>query len=267
MKRGFSMKATEISAVFEEIAPIEIGIESDRKNLGFRFGNPEIDVTGVGIAWYLAVEVVKAAIEKGLNVLFIHEPSLFYENRNPWHTWLLAETNPINLDKKRLLINNSICVYTAHSNWDLQKEVGMQPTFAKALGFNKEIKRDGAVRVYEVETMCFSNLIHKVKTALNLNHVRVRGREDKLVSKVAVGFGNMGLAVDAILVNGADAGIFGELSEFSFIAAHDSDVGIIETTHLVSESIGFRSAADVMKKRLPGMIIEFLEVPFAYKWV
>ena len=262
------MKAKEVGAVFEEIAPIEIGEESDREreDLGFRFGNPEIDVTGIGVAWYLAVQVIKAAIEKRLNLLFIHEPILFWENRNPWHTWLRAETNPINLEKKRLLTNNNICVYVAHSTWDLQQEIGMQPTFAKALGLDNEIKRDGVVRIYEVETMCFSNLIHKVKTVLSLNHVWVQGREDKLVKKIAVGFGYMGYAVDAILVNGADAGIFGELNEFSFIAARDSDLGIIETTHLVSESIGFRSAAHAMKERLPEMIIEFLEVPFAYKW-
>jgi len=46
------MKAKEVGAVFEEIAPIEIGEESDREreDLGFRFGNPEIDVTGIGVA-------------------------------------------------------------------------------------------------------------------------------------------------------------------------------------------------------------------------
>jgi len=54
------MKAKEICASFEEIAPIEIGLQSDRDRrvLGFRFGNPEIDVTGVGFAWFMAMEVI-----------------------------------------------------------------------------------------------------------------------------------------------------------------------------------------------------------------
>ncbi|KKL55220.1 hypothetical protein LCGC14_2257600, partial [marine sediment metagenome] len=46
------MEAKRIADLFEEIAPIEGGLQSDRERrvLGFRFGNPEIDVTGIGVA-------------------------------------------------------------------------------------------------------------------------------------------------------------------------------------------------------------------------
>jgi len=262
------MKAREVSALFEETAPISGGTQSDRNSrvLGFRFGDPEMDVTGLGVSWFLAMEVIEQAIEQGLDMLLIHEPSLFYDNNPPWHTSLLQETNPVNLKKKKLLIDNNICVYTAHSNWDLQKDVGMQPTFAKALGLTDEIKRDIAVGVYRVQPMTFSDLIEKVKAAIGLEHVRVQGDMDKVIKTVAVGFGNMGFVTDAILVNQADAGIFGELGEFSFIMAREAGIGIIETTHLVSESIGFNSVVDVMREKLPEMKIEFLQIPFAYKW-
>jgi len=263
------MKAKEICELFEEIAPIEIGLQSDRDRrvLGFRFGNPEIDVTGVGVAWFMAMEVIEQAIKSNLNLLLIHEPGLFYDNSSPWYTCLLQETNPVNLRKKQLLIGNDICVYTAHSNWDLQRNIGMQPTFAKALGLTDEIKRDIAVGIYRVQTMPFSDLIDKVKAATGLKHMRVQGDPNKLITTVAVGFGNMGFVTDAITANNADAGIFGELGEFSFIAAREAGLPIIETTHLVSESIGFHSVVDAMKEKLPDMKIEFLEVPFAYKWV
>jgi len=262
------VKAREIADIFEQIAPLESGIQSDRDSrvLGFRFGNPEIDVTGVGVAWYLDIKVIEQAIKRGLNLLLIHEPILFYENNEILHTTLLPETIKFNLKKKQLLIENGICVYTAHTNWDLQKDVGNQPTFAKALGLTKEIKRDIAVGVYQVQPMSFSELIDKVKTATGLKHMRVQGDRDRIIETVAVGFGHMGYVVDAILANHADAGIFGELYEFSFIWAREANVAIIETTHLVSESIGFHSVVDVLKERLPEMKIEFLEVPFAYEW-
>ena len=263
------MKAKAIGELFEETAPIEIGLQGDRdmRVLGFRFGDPNIDVTGIGVAWFLAMEVIEESIAKELNLLLIHEPSLFYNNDSPWHASLLPETTPVNLKKQQLLIEHNICVYTAHSNWDLQKSVGMQPTFAKSLGLTREIKRDGAVGIYRVETMPFSELIDKVKAATGLKHMRVQGDRDKLITTVAVGFGNMGFVVDAILANQAEAGIFGELTEFSFIAARESGLAIIETTHLISESIGFRSVVDVMKEKLRDMRIEFLEVPFPYEWV
>jgi len=263
------MKAREIASLFEEVAPIESGLQSDRnaRVLGFRFGDPDVDVTGVGVAWFLSMEVIEEAIRQNLNLLLIHEPSLFYDNNSPWHTSLLPETNPVNLKKKRLLIEHNICVYTAHSNWDLQKSVGMQPTFAKALGLTDEIKRDVAVGIYRIQPMSFSELIDQVKAAIGLQHMRVQGDLNKVIETVAVGFGNMGFVTDAILANHADAGIFGELGEFSFIAAREAGIAIIETTHLVSESIGFSSVVEAIKEKLPDMKIEFLEIPFAYKWV
>jgi len=262
------MKAVEVAGLFEQVAPVEIGLQSDRDAgvLGFRFGDPDVEVTGLGVAWYLSMEVIDEAIHKNLNLLLIHEPHLFYHSRSPWYTCLEAETNPVNLEKKRLLIESCTCVYTAHSNWDLQKTVGMQPSFARALGLTKEIRRDKAVGIYKVNRMPFSELVNVVKRAIGLERLRIQGDLNKVIGTVAVGFGGMGFAVDAILANHSDAGIFGELTEFSFMAARESGVGLIETTHLVSESIGFRTVAEVMKEKLPHIPIEFLEVPFAYEW-
>jgi putative NIF3 family GTP cyclohydrolase 1 type 2 len=266
-EKGF-MNAAKVAALFEQVAPVDIGLQTDRDAgvLGFRFGDPGIEVTGMGVSWFLSMEVIEQAVDKNLNFLLIHEPHLFYSNNSPWHTCLQVETNPVNLRKKKLLLDNGICVYTAHSNWDLQTTVGMQPTVAKALGFTREIRRDRAVGIYAVDRMAFSDLIKKVKRAVGLETLRVQGSPHQIIETVAVGFGNMGFVVDTILLNRADAGIFGELGEFSFIAARESGVGLIETTHLVSESIGFRSVVDVMMAKLPDLPVEFLDVPFSYQW-
>ena len=60
------MKAREIAAAFEETAPVEIGLQQDRDSgvLGFRFGNPDIEVTGVAVSWYLEKRVIEDAIAK-----------------------------------------------------------------------------------------------------------------------------------------------------------------------------------------------------------
>ena len=262
------MRAQDIADEFEKVAPVEIGLQGDRdaQVLGFRFGNPDIEVTSVGVAWYLETQVIRGAIERQMNMLLIHEPEIFFTNRSPWHTSLLTETNPVNLEKKRLLIENNVCVYTAHSNWDLQKDVGMQPTFAKALGLTKEIKRDIGVGIYQIDPQPFSQLIDQVKKVTGLAHLRVQGDDDRQIKTLAVGFGNMGRVIDAIQVNKADAGVFGELSEHAFTAAREADLPVIEATHLVSESIGFHSVVDVMTERLPDVCFEFINVPLSYRW-
>jgi len=261
------MRAREIVQEFEKVAPQEIGLPHDREygHLGFRFGNPDIEVTGVAVAWLLEAAVIEKAIQRGLNLLLVHEPSLFFWTKSAMHSSLRAETNPVNLRKMRLLIEHDLCVYTAHTNWDMQMEVGMQPTFARALGFTQEIKRDIAVGIYRIGPMRFSQLIRRVKEVTGLPHLRVHGDDERLIDTVALGFGNLGRVVDTIILNRADAGVFGQLDEHAFIAAREADIPIIEATHQMSESIGFRSVVDVMRERLPEVRFEFIDMPPAYR--
>ena len=260
------MKASEIAAVFEQIAPVESGIASDRAAgfLGFRLGDPSIEVTGVGVAWWMSREVVDAAVAKGLNMLLIHEPELWRYYESPFHTNLQAMTIPFNVRKMKLLLDHGMCVYTAHTNWDLQMDVGMGPTVAAALGFTDRIKWDVAVGVYRID-MTFGQLVAHVKESFGLDHVRCQGDDAMPIRKVVVGFGSIGSEAEAILANGADAGIFGELREWPFLHAREAGVGIIETTHTRSESIGFAAVVREMRLRLPNVRFEFLEVPQPYR--
>lgn len=262
------MKAKDIAKVFEEIAPVSTGLPGDLQGrvLGFRFGDPDIDVTGVGVAWLPSIEVIQQAVEQDLNFIIAHEPGVFIRNDSSyWHSALMPETNPANLRRKKLLLEHNICVYTAHSNWDLQPDVGMLPTIAKAFGLTDEISRDIAVGIYAVAEMTFGDLIAQVKKATGINLLRVWGDRGRPVRKVGLGFGGMGGVVDSLVINGVDAGILGAVNEFDFMHARENDVPVIEATHLVTESIGFRSVVTELNKRLPGLRIQFLEVPFSYE--
>jgi putative NIF3 family GTP cyclohydrolase 1 type 2 len=262
------MKATEIAAVFEQIAPVESGIASDIAEgyLGFRFGDRNTEVTGVGVAWWLDRAVVEAAAAAGLNMLILHEPQLFRHYDSPFHTNMQPMTQPQNLRKVKLLVDHGIVVYTAHSNWDLQADCGMLPTVARRLALPDPVAVDGCVGVYRPAEQSFGRLVEHVKARMGLDRVRVQGDADLPVRTLVLGFGSMGSEVEAILANNADAGIFGELREWPLLQAREAGVGIIETTHVVSESIGFASVVDEMTRRLPDVRFEFLEVPFPYRW-
>ena len=75
------MKASEVSALFETVAPIESGLQTDRDRrvLGFRFGRPDVEVKGIGVAWFLATEVIEQAAEwrdHGLRHLVVANASI-----------------------------------------------------------------------------------------------------------------------------------------------------------------------------------------------
>ena len=127
-----------------------------------------------------------------------------------------------------------------------------------------------------ISDIIFCNYARRVMEHFGLGYESIKKIKPDIIYMLMPGFGNtgpykdyrsMGMAIDAILVNHADAGIFGGLHEFSFIAAREAGVGLIETTHLLSESIGFRSVVKAMKSKICGTRIRFLEVPFAYQWV
>jgi len=117
-----------------------------------------------------------------------------------------------------------------------------------------------------VPEMTFGDLIARVKQATRLGLLRVWGDRKRPVRKVGLGFGGMVNVVDSLIIHGADAGILGVVNEFEFIHARENDVPIIEATHLVTESIGFRSVVTELQDRLPALRIRFLEVPFSYEF-
>ena len=262
------MNARAVAACFEDIAPISTGIASDLAagNLGFRFGNPDVEVAGVGVCWWMSEEVLEAAARMGLNMIISHEPELWRWYESPFHTNLQPQTLEFNLRKIRTLIDHGMAVYTAHTNWDNQLDVGMGPSLARALGFTDLIRRDVSVGVYGVEPTTFSALVERVKRAMNLDMVRVQGDPDRRVETVVLGWGSMGSEVEAVLANRADAGIFGELREWPFLFAREAGVGLIETTHLASESIGAQMLVEELRKRMPNLRIEFLDVPMPFRY-
>ncbi len=262
------MRAKDVARAFEKIAPPSIGLQGDRDHriLEFRFGDSNLEVTGIGVAWYLSIEVIQQAVEKDLNFLLIHEPGLFFRTTDSvWYTTVPEEMNPANLRRKKLLLEKDICVYTAHSNWDLQPEVGMLPTIAGAFGLTDLIARDKGVGIYAVPGITFGKLIQQVKKGTGLGQLRVWGDRARKLKKVVLGFGGIGSA-DPIIAHEADAGIMGQMNEFQFMNARENDKPVIEATHLVSESIGFRAVVPALRKKLPNARIEFLEVSFSYEW-
>ena len=59
-------KAKDIAKVFEEIAPVETGISGDE--LGFVYGNPETQVTGLACVWNIHVQSLQSCVEQNANM-------------------------------------------------------------------------------------------------------------------------------------------------------------------------------------------------------
>ena len=260
----------EVVEAFEEIAPLSLGTEDDRRGgaIGLRWGDPATQIRGVAVTWCVEMAVLEQAAAKGLNLIIAHEPLILYEtNLTTWYTRARLECHPSNLKRMKLLLNNDMCVVVAHSNWDMKPELGMGDTLKRLYGFTDEISRDGVVAVYRTEPTTLAGLARMVKDKLGLESVRVAGDLEMQVERVGLGWGRMARIVDSLVLQGAHAGVVGELRAFDPVEARDAGIGLIEGTHLATEAIAMRNVVPALKGLLPNLPIEFIENERGYRLV
>ena len=77
---------------------------------GIKFGNPDIECTGIVSAITATVDVIRQAIELGYNFIYEHEP-VFYTHLDPTD-WL--EGDKVFQAKAALLKEHGIVVYRDH---------------------------------------------------------------------------------------------------------------------------------------------------------
>jgi len=66
-----TVTARDVADVFEQIAPLDSGIEGDQ--LGFLFGDPDREVSGLGCCWNVHTGSIEAAVAQGLDLCWWQE--------------------------------------------------------------------------------------------------------------------------------------------------------------------------------------------------
>lgn len=117
------MKNQVITKAFESWAKPEYAYEWDP--IGYQWGNPEAECTGIVVALDLTTEVVRHAREIGANLIITHHPTWFNPVKN-----LLTTSASDALALETIAAN--ITVYAAHTNLDAAPE-GVSFAYAKSL--------------------------------------------------------------------------------------------------------------------------------------
>ena len=257
------MKAKAIATAFEQIAHLDSGIPGDQ--LGFVWGNPETEVTGVGCAWCVHTESLQSCVRQGLNMIVCHEKLWLPAQDSPWYKGPdEAHILPRRL-RRELLEKHGLVAYRSHSNWDAVPGDGVADSAVTALGLNglKLVARQKFFSVQELPAPLSVQELHRhVQGALGYGNCRIFGDAGKRIRRLAFligGFGeNQFHLPQAAMELGAEALIIGEMSEFIVIGSLEMGLPVIETLHSVSEAPGIRRQAEVLAKRLPGLKVEYI---------
>ncbi|MGD9497109.1 MAG: Nif3-like dinuclear metal center hexameric protein [Armatimonadota bacterium] len=259
------MTAKQVEAVVLEIAPLQYAMEGDPT--GLLYGDPQTLVTGLAVTWTPTVAVLREAACDRLNFVLTHEIPFFGSSRSNWYRTLGEDEKPHNLARRRILDEHGMVLCRCHSNWD-GTPGGVMDSCAEALGFTEHAHRGDYCCTYEIDAVTLAELADHAKLALGVPQVRVAGDPARPVSRVTVMYGGLAQtwqAVDEAVIAQADAIICGEALDYTFRAAVDAGVGLIETAHSSSENPGMRQFARLLSRQLADLPVRFIDagVPWA----
>lgn len=235
---------------------------------GFKFGDPRAQTTGVLVCFMPTLEALAAAAGLGCNLVIHHEDLLFpYNFMDPnLHRYLAW---PVNSARLTALGAHGITAYRAHGQFD---RFCILDEFARSLGLPEPSVSEGYCRVYDIEPTTVRDLALCARRKMGLTHARVSGDLNRVVKRVGLPWGGLGLSVNVSFINGLlayepDVLIAGECDEYAFRFTEDAGIPMIETGHSNSENPGLARCARVLQDQFPALKVCYHAVPCPWRLV
>ncbi len=242
-----SATVNDIVKIMECIAPGELAEEWD--NAGFLIGRRENAVKKIMVALDVSPEVVRQAVEQGVNMLITHHPPIFKPLKaicdSSWQNELLLKC-----------IENKIAVYSAHTSLDSVMG-GVNDVLAGKLGLCRTVPLvqngcdGGALGRIGVlpQKMDFKEFCAMVKKALGLTFVTGIDA-GKAVQRVALCGGAGVDFIGEALAQGADTYVTGDVKYHAAQDAAFSGLNLVDATHQGTELPVVTVLADKISLRL-----------------
>lgn len=253
------MKAQEIVDYVFEIAPNPAWAWENM----FEFGDGELDVTGVAVAWWITSEFMHEMVRKGLNFGITHETT-YYELPQRFMWGKLGKSEDLEVNKKinRIANENHLAIHRFHCNIDVV-EWGMPHALLRQLGW-EEYSADWSrgVPVVNISPCSLRELIGHVKARLRLPFVRYDGDLDRTIKHVAIPWGGLcqgwsGPACAEPL--GFDAVIGGDILDGVVRMAREYDWAVIDAMHHATELEAMKVLAEKLQAKFPALRVEYFE--------
>ncbi len=260
------MRVREMDEFLRHLDPNKREAGSD----GLKFGDPEAAITGICITWMASLNVLQAAVAKGLNLICAHEPTFYWDAADDRDELNLAQIykTPTQL-KTDFLTAHNMAVIRVRDLWDMFPKYGIQDSWADAAGLGDVVKAEPHHRVYSTPKQSIGDLAGRLKKELRLPLVRVVGDLHRSVTLVSVGIGYWGMLHNILAAQrlGAEVHIAGESMEWQAVRyAEDNRFPLIFAGDSTGHEQGMRNMAVFLGERFRHLKIEFIPTgdPFSY---
>ncbi len=238
------MKAIDIIKVIDKWAPPYLIDSWD--NTGFQIGNSDKIIKKILLSLDLEESTFLKAKREKADMIITHHPIIF----NPIKK-ITTETY-----KGRLIYNiikEDIVVYNAHTNLDVTSG-GINDVLARLLGLKNvmilsplsklnaylpinEIGNYGYGRIGDIDEMPISSFINIIKDKLYIDYLRVYGKLDRNVSRVALCSGSGGDFILDAFNEGAQLYITGDIKYHEAQLANQLGIILVDANHFDTEKV------------------------------
>jgi putative NIF3 family GTP cyclohydrolase 1 type 2 len=237
---------------------------------GFRFGDPDTEVTGIAVAWKPYWSDLRRATELGCN-LFVGHESIFRDGpMDPRDESEFAQE--LEQPKLAWLRESGLVVYRCHDLWDMMPEIGVRDSWARGLGFEGgPLAVSGFSLIEDVSGHTFGSLCthiaERVKP-IGQQAILAVGDEDQPVTRLALGSGAAALAEMVGL--GADVWLgyddyFRQVRDGALL--RDIGMPYMLVNHGTLEEWGVRNLPDYLRGHFPAVPVHLLEQGCIYRVV
>jgi putative NIF3 family GTP cyclohydrolase 1 type 2 len=255
-------------------------IERIQKNVGvtwrattvdtIKAGSPETVVNGIATTMVATLDLLKRAAAAKRNFIVVHEPT-FYSGAADEFNARNNATDPLVLEKKKFIEDNSLVVWRFHDHWHAQKPDGIIRGMGIALGWEKYQVPDN-VRLYNPPKTTLEDLAKYIKQRLEVRAIRVIGDPKMPVASVAFNPGstNVGLIQRYMSGTEADVLVCGEPGEWDAgeyvrdTVASGKKKAMIVLGHDMSEEGGMAECARWLKTFITDVPVEFMAAGEAF---
>jgi dinuclear metal center YbgI/SA1388 family protein len=238
-------RITDIIRVMEGFAPMVLAENWD--NVGLQIGQHDWLVKTVRVALNPSNDVVAQACKDNTDVLITHHPLIFKPmERIDFSTPVGSVIQMATLHKMALFVaHTNLDIVAGGLNDVLAEKIGIK-NLVCLKGVNEQIVNDnqdsklgqGIGRVGELgQAEKLTSLAQVIKKKLGIKSVKIAGKPELDVKKVAICTGSGSSLMECFLSSGAQVFISGDLRYHDALAAKDAGLGLIDIGHFNSEHL------------------------------
>lgn len=168
-----------IDRLLETYAPLPFENSCD----GFKAGDPKACCNGIATTCVLTPNVLREAIDRGLNLIVVHEPSFFTHDDDT--DWLAG--NPVYERLMQEMAAKQVAVWRNHDHMHASRPDEIMIGVLRTLGWEQYAQQAayGFRQLVEIPETTLRELAQHLKECLHLSTGRIVGNPEARVSRIA----------------------------------------------------------------------------------